>query len=314
MAVDKAGSDSTVRVVAHALSANKPDRAASTRVTPTAAKRAIKPTRRKLRKQRRKLPNLETQLTANRVALVQLQQQLGYHFTHLELLQQALRHRSLAEPNNERLEFLGDALVGLIAAEQLYRLKPTAKEGELSRCRISLVSGESLAVLAERFGIEQQLQFMPQDMQRCDLTTRHRMLLADAMEAIAGAIFLDGGWDMARAVVASWFQPAIQQVEQLDIKDNKTKLQEWLQNHHLTLPEYRLVGASGLEHERQFTIECRLQLPASYGRQCTAFTGIGYSKRTAEQVAAQAALVFVNDVKNVKSAKNNADQINDRAE
>ncbi len=233
--------------------------------------------------------NIRLELTddADSGRLSELQRRIGYIFKRPELLRQALRHRSLPAPNNERLEFLGDALLGAITAEQLYQLLPQVKEGELSRCRTALVSGESLAKLAERFGVEHQLQFVPTDLRRVDLITRHRSLLADAVEAIIGAIYLDSDWDNTRGVVVTWLQDRLVGAACLDVKDAKTKLQEWLQEYHLHLPEYQLIHTSGLEHDKVFEVECRVQTKT--GDNVT-FRGSGGNKRSAEQMAARIAL------------------------
>lgn len=224
--------------------------------------------------------------------LTKFQKLLGYTFKNQDLLGQALRHRSLALPSNERLEFLGDALLGAIAAEQLYRALPKVSEGELSRCRIALVSGENLASLAERFGIDKLLQFATTDLCREELTTRHRALLADAMEAIIGAIFLDSDWENTKAVVIAWLHDKLSQAQNLNIKDPKTRLQEKLQKVRLNLPEYSLINATGPENAKTFEVACKVRLP----KQELLFKGTGQSKRAAEQLAASAAIKKLDDL------------------
>lgn len=209
----------------------------------------------------------------------------GHAFGDPELLARALRHRSSGAPHNERLEFLGDALVDLIVAEALYTHWPTADEGVLTRARAELVRESSLAEIARRLELGARITLGPGELK----TGGHRRdsILADALEAVIAAIYLDAGFDACRAAVLPWFVAAIAALpppHKLG-KDAKTRLQEWLQARQWPLPVYSLLGESGEEHARTFSVSCTLSEPTM------ATTGEGSSRRIAEQAAAEAVLL-----------------------
>lgn len=203
----------------------------------------------------------------------------GYTPLRDELFTMALTHRSASSVNNERLEFLGDAVLNLLVAEHLYARFPDADEGDLSRLRARVVSAEPLAQLAQRLGIGDVLQLGGGELKTGGF--RRQSILADAFEAVIGAVFLDRGMDAARAQVLPLVAPVIEQLPHpAALKDPKTRLQEWLQAHGEPLPEYRVVSVSGEAHEQSFVVECALAT-----RACSA-SGAGTSRRRAEQQAA----------------------------
>lgn len=212
---------------------------------------------------------------------------IGHRFARPELLAQALRHRSAGTPHNERLEFLGDALVDLIVAEALYARWPQVDEGALTRARAELVRESSLAVIARTLDLGPRLVLGAGEMK----TGGHRRdsILADALEAIVAAIHLDAGFDACRAAVLPWFEPAMAALPPPNKvgKDAKTRLQEWLQGRQRPLPVYALLAEEGDEHARSFRVSCTLAQPELVTQ------GEGGSRRAAEQVAAEAALAHI---------------------
>lgn len=208
----------------------------------------------------------------------------GHVFADPGLLAQALTHRSAGSPHNERLEFLGDALVNQFVAEALYRHWPKADEGALTRARAELVRESALAGIARRLDIGPRLVMGPGEMK----TGGHRRdsILADAVEAIVAAIYLDAGFDACRAVVLPWFASLIEALPPPNRvgKDAKTRLQEWLQGRQHPLPAYALLHEGGEDHARIFRVSCTLAVPALRTE------GEGSSRRAAEQVAAGAML------------------------
>jgi ribonuclease-3 len=207
---------------------------------------------------------------------------IGHRFADPELLRRALTHRSAGSRNNERLEFLGDALVNLIVAEALYARFPRADEGELTRARAALVREGSLAGLARQLELGDRLELGPGELKSGGF--RRDSILADALEAVVGAIYLDAGFDACRALVLPWFEPHLASLPSGGTaKDAKTRLQEWLQARQLPLPEYRLLAAEGDDHDKTFHVLCALGT-------ATEQAGQGSSRRAAEQAAAQAVL------------------------
>ena len=207
----------------------------------------------------------------------------GHAFREPKLLRQALRHRSAGAPHNERMEFLGDALVNLIVAEALHARWPRADEGALTRARAALVRESSLAAIARELKLGDALELGPGELK----TGGHRRdsILADALEALVAAIHLDAGFEHCRALVLPWFEPAMAALAVGKVeKDPKTRLQEWLQARQFGRPEYLLVDAHGDEHERVFVVRCRLVEPEASAQ------GEGLSMRAAEQSAAAAVL------------------------
>ena len=208
----------------------------------------------------------------------------GHAFRDAALLAQALTHRSAGSPHNERLEFLGDALVNQFVAEALYMHWPKADEGALTRARAELVRESALAGLARELKLREHLVLGPGEMK----TGGHRRdsILADALEALVAAIHLDAGFETCRAVVLPWFTPLIDALPPPNKvgKDAKTRLQEWLQARQRALPVYALVEEGGDDHARIFRVSCTLAEPAVHTE------GEGSSRRAAEQQAAEAAL------------------------
>jgi ribonuclease-3 len=208
----------------------------------------------------------------------------GHAFVDGDLLAQALRHRSAGGPHNERLEFLGDALLNLIVAEQLFQRWPRADEGAMTRARAELVRESTLAGIARALDLGMRLTLGPGEMKSGG--HRRDSILADALEAVVAAIYLDAGFEAARAVVLPWFEPLLAALPPLHQvgKDAKTRLQEWLQARQRPLPVYALVEESGEEHEKRFRVACTLAEPPLMTE------GHGSSRRAAEQDAASAAL------------------------
>ena len=204
---------------------------------------------------------------------------IGYDFTDETLIKRALTHRSAGNDNNERLEFLGDAILGFVIAEELYHRFPEADEGQLSRLRARLVKGDSLAKIARQLGLGGYLTLGPGE-SRSGGHAR-TSILSDALEAIFGAIYLDGGQEPAYRTIVSLFGEILPSLSlNAQHKDPKTRLQELLQARGLPLPEYRVLEITGEPHDQLFTVECRLEDPQSSTR------GSGSSRRKAEQAAA----------------------------
>jgi ribonuclease III len=219
-----------------------------------------------------------------------LAKRLGYAFRRPELLAQSLTHRSFGARHNERLEFVGDAVLNCVVAHALYQRFPDIDEGDLSRMRANLVNRDALAEVARRVGLGEAIR-LGEGEQRSGGPDRPS-ILADALEAVYGAVFLDGGFDAARNVIAATFGDVLRQADP-DVlgKDPKTRLQEWLQARHLPVPEYRVVEVSGEAHAQTFTAEC------SIAALDVATRGTGASRRTAEQAAAEAACRAVVDAR-----------------
>ena len=199
------------------------------------------------------------------------------------LLAQALTHRSAGSPHNERLEFLGDALVSQFVAEALYGYWPKADEGALTRGRAELVRESALAGIARTLDIGPHLVLGPGEMK----TGGHRRdsILADALEALVAAIYLDAGFEACRARVLPWFEAPMAAVPVgKPEKDPKTRLQEWLQARQKPLPAYELVSESGDDHAKHFHVRCNVADPK------VTTEGEGSSRRLAEQQAALAAI------------------------
>jgi len=213
-----------------------------------------------------------------------LQAALGYRFREPRLLQRALTHRSHSAQHNERLEFLGDAVLNLVVSQLLYGREATAAEGALSRMRAHLVREESLHALALQLGLGAQLRLS--DGEAKGGGAQRASILADALEALIGAVHLDGGFDAAQQLVTRLFAPLLE--EDADAprwgKDAKTALQEWLQGRRHPLPSYRIAATRGQAHAQTFEVECAVASLALSAR------GQGSSRRAAEQQAAAALL------------------------
>jgi ribonuclease-3 len=212
-----------------------------------------------------------------------LQKALGYEFGDPNLLQLALTHRSVGNANNERMEFLGDSIVNHVVAEFLFHRFPKVREGSLSRMRASLVKGVTLAEVSRELKLGEYLHLGPGE--RKSGGQRRDSILADTLEAVAGAILLDGGYAACRERILAWFDSRLANMTaEQDGKDAKTRLQEYLQGRGQSLPEYVLVSAEGEDHAQTFLIACSLSTSGIETR------GSGTSRRGAEQAAAQSAL------------------------
>ena len=209
---------------------------------------------------------------------------IGHRYTEQGLLTQALTHRSAGATHNERLEFLGDALVNLIVAETLYTRWPKADEGALTRARAELVRESALASIARDLDLGSVLTLGPGEMKSGG--HRRDSMLADALEAVIASIYLDAGFAACRDVILPWFDGLLAGLPSPNKvgKDAKTRLQEWVQGRQKPLPVYSLLEESGDDHAKQFRIGCTLSEPQ------LATEGEGGSRRAAEQVAAEAAL------------------------
>jgi ribonuclease-3 len=216
--------------------------------------------------------------------LSRLERKLGHSFKDQDLMILALTHRSFAGRNNERLEFLGDAILNFVAGEALFERFPQAREGQLSRLRARLVKGETLAVLARGFELGEYLRLGSGELKSGGF--RRESILADALEALIGAIYLDAGMDAARERVLDWLSGELDGLTLIDTnKDPKTRLQEFLQSRACELPRYEVVDIQGEPHCRTFMVECQVALLNEKT------LGQGGSRRIAEQVAAAAALI-----------------------
>jgi ribonuclease III len=203
----------------------------------------------------------------------------GYVPQRTELFVTALTHRSASSHNNERLEFLGDAVLNLLVAEHLYAQYPEVDEGALSRLRARIVSAEPLAQIAQGLELGEVVQLGGGELKSGGF--RRASILADALEAIIGAVFLDRGLDAARGLVLPLVVPLMQRLpDPSTLKDPKTRLQEWLQARGEALPAYRVLTVTGEPHEQHFEVECRIDEPR------LASLGSGSSRRRAEQQAA----------------------------
>ncbi len=215
-----------------------------------------------------------------------LRERLGYVALDATLFVAALTHRSASGQNNERLEFLGDAVLNLVAADQLYRRYPVASEGDLSRLRARVVSAEPLAEIAQELGLGDELQLGSGELKTGGF--RRQSILADALEALIGAVYLDRGMDAARDLVERLLESRVASApDPSDLKDPKTRLQEWLQARALPLPAYEVESIGGQPHEQHFVVRCEV---AQLG---TAARGAGSSRRRAEQDAAQQLLARI---------------------
>jgi len=208
-----------------------------------------------------------------------LTERLGYSFRQGALLDQALTHRSHGAVHNERLEFIGDAVLNCVIAAALYERLPEAPEGDLSRIRAHLVNRETLARLARALDLGGLLRFGEGE-HRSGGADR-ASIVADALEAVFGAVFLDGGFDAARDVIRAVFAGDLAGLDPAALgKDPKTRLQEWLQARRIPVPEYTVVDTAGAAHAQSFTVECRVPSLA------LVTSGVGPSRRAAEQAAA----------------------------
>ncbi|MCU0956899.1 MAG: ribonuclease III [Hydrogenophaga sp.] len=220
--------------------------------------------------------------------LLALQQRLGHRFANPRLIERALTHRSFSSDHNERLEFLGDAVLGLAVSSLLFEKLSHLPEGDLSRVRANLVKQDSLAQIASRLGLSVCLRLG--DGEKRSGGIRRPSILADALEALIGAVYLDAGFEVAHALVQRLYAD-VQWHDQMGAmgKDAKTELQEWLQGRKMKLPLYRVVATLGEAHRQTFDVECTVVETGHCER------GIGASRRAAEQAAAAAMLQHLQD-------------------
>ena len=199
------------------------------------------------------------------------------------LLRQALTHRSFGVPHNERLEFVGDAVLNCVVALALYERFPTLPEGDLSRARAHLVNRETLSQVARRLGLGNAIRLGEGEMRSGGAD--RPSILADAMEAVFGAVFMDGGFAAAQRTIGGVYAEILRDADPSVLgKDAKTRLQEWLQSRRLAVPEYAIVATTGEAHAQRFDVECRIPEMSIIAR------GRGSSRRAAEQDAAELAL------------------------
>ncbi|RUO80595.1 ribonuclease III [Idiomarina tyrosinivorans] len=211
--------------------------------------------------------------------IAKLEQQLGYEFRDKGLLERALTHRSAAAKHNERLEFLGDSILGLVIAEALFERFPKEPEGDLSRMRATIVCGRSLAKFARRIGLGEFLRLGQGELKSGGY--RRDSILADSVEAIIGAMYLESGLSSCQQHIREWFAEQLQTIQPgINQKDPKTRLQEWLQARQQPLPNYEVVATQGQAHNQQFTVSCTVE---GLDTPCL---GRGTSRRKAEQAAA----------------------------
>lgn len=210
-----------------------------------------------------------------------LLRRLGYRFSDVSLLVSALTHRSAGGDNNERLEFLGDAILGLVIAAALYTRYPEASEGELSRLRAALVKKQTLAELARDLGLGEALRLGSGELKSGGY--RRDSILADALEAVFGAVYLDGGFTACTKLITDLYAPRLQKLpdDAGALKDPKTRLQEYLQGRGQDLPIYQVTSVYGDPHAQTFEVECKVAAIDQVSR------GTGSSRRRAEQQAAR---------------------------
>lgn len=222
--------------------------------------------------------------------LTDLMRRVGYHFTDQGLLVLALSHRSMGSDNNERLEFLGDSILNFVIAAALFEKFPEEREGRLSRLRATLVQRDTLAGLAKELRLSDDLLLGAGEMKTGG--SQRSSILADAFEALIGAIYLDAGMDACQDRILFFYDNLLSGMTlEINYKDPKTCLQEFLQAKRLPLPKYELLATDGEEHSQVFVIRCRCALLPD-GRE-----GRGSSRRKAEQSAASTVLEAVQDEK-----------------
>ncbi|MFV8571657.1 ribonuclease III [Marinobacter sp. SBS5] len=220
---------------------------------------------------------------SSKPGLDQLQRRIGYQFKDPERLLLALTHRSYGNQNNERLEFLGDSIVNMVIAEHLFLKFEAAREGQLSRLRARMVKGVTLAEIGREFQLGHYLRLGSGELKSGGF--RRESILADAVESIIGAIYLDSDFYTCREQVLRWFTERLAGLDVQDTqKDPKTRLQEYLQSRQFPLPQYEVISVDGEAHNQTFHVSCTL---SSLDRKTT---GTGSSRRIAEQQAARSAL------------------------
>jgi len=202
------------------------------------------------------------------------------------LLEQALTHRSIGNNNNERLEYLGDAILGFVIADIIYQQFPTASEGELTRLRATLVKGEKLAEISREIQLSNQIKLGTGELKSGGW--RRDSILANTLEALIGAVYLDSGIERCREFILNLYKTHLDNVNPADIKkDAKTQLQEYLQSRTQSVPEYKVISETGSSHEPEFTVSCKIDLFDE------AVIATGKSKRKAEQAVAKQVIIML---------------------
>jgi ribonuclease III len=202
----------------------------------------------------------------------------------------ALTHRSLGNNNNERLEYLGDAILGFVIAEYIFEQFPESNEGDLTRLRASLVKGDKLAEIAKEIQLSEKLKLGTGELKSGGW--RRNSILANTVEALIGAVYLDSDIESCRQFILSLYQNHLDNIDPSDIKkDAKTRLQEYLQSHKQAVPTYEVINESGTSHQPEFTVSCEVNLIEE------PIIAKGTSKRKAEQAAAKKAITVLKDKK-----------------
>ncbi len=222
----------------------------------------------------------------NSQAIERLSKKISYSFNQPSLLIQALTHRSAKGAHNERLEFLGDSILGFVIAEALFEKFPNHDEGDLTRMRSSLVKGVTLAEIGRSFDLGEYLILGPGELKSGG--HRRESILEDAIEAIIGAVYLDSNISRCKSLILNWFSLRLSVIKPgNDQKDPKTRLQEYLQGRKIPLPHYEVIDTSGQSHNQQFTVRCSTEVID------TEVISKGTSRRKAEQAAAEKVLLLI---------------------
>lgn len=215
-----------------------------------------------------------------------LLKKLEYSFGDISLLDEALTHRSFSSRNNERLEFLGDGILNFVIAHKLFKLYPDVQEGDLSRLRANLVNKDSLAEIADRLELGEVIRLGSGELKSGGF--RRPSILADAVESIFGAVYCDGGFESCRELIVRLYADRLAlSMDLQSLKDPKTQLQELLQSRHLSLPDYQVTNITGQAHAQIFHVKCSIE------KMKIEVTGEGKSRRKAEQIAADRAIIQV---------------------
>jgi len=215
-----------------------------------------------------------------------LLKKLEYSFNDIELLNEALTHRSFAAKNNERLEFLGDGILNFVIAHELFKLYPEVQEGDLSRLRANLVNKESLAEIASELALGEVINLGSGELKSGGF--RRPSILADAVESILGAVYCDGGFEACRQLIVRLYAGKLTSpVDLQSLKDPKTRLQELLQSRSYPLPDYQVINITGQAHAQIFHLKCTIP------QMKIEVEGKGKSRRKAEQIAAEKAIAEV---------------------
>ncbi|WP_261815974.1 ribonuclease III [Vibrio gallicus] len=221
--------------------------------------------------------------------LSRLERCIGYKYQDMDNLLLALTHRSANGKHNERLEFLGDSILSFVITDDLYHRFPKVNEGDMSRMRATLVRGKTLAELAREFELGDYLKLGPGELKSGGF--RRESILADAVEAIIGSVYLDSDTESVRKVVLGWYKSRLESIQPgVSQKDPKTRLQEFLQGRRKALPSYEVTRIKGEAHNQEFTVMCAVDGIAQ------PIKGVGTSRRKAEQAAAELALEKLTNV------------------